>query len=61
MTLMPVLTIEIDEATASSEPEPQALGECCHCGTEFYSDEERAYHSDAECIGGFERFNEGAW
>lgn len=44
--------------TVSLSVDDEALGECKHCGSEFFDVAEQSYHEHAECIGGLDRFSE---
>lgn len=44
--------------TLSFSVEEPALGECAHCGSEFFDAAEQSYHEHAECVGGLDRFSE---
>lgn len=37
--------------------EDPALGECPQCGSLYFTEGERAYHADSECIGGDDRWS----
>lgn len=44
-------------AANGDEADELPIGGCSHCGDVYYTPGERRLHDDAECIGGYERFD----